>query len=346
VECDQPQGAGKRLDPGFRLSVAVPVHNEEQTLHELLRRIGNVLDGVAGGPHQILIVDDGSWDRTPELLEEAARKDSRLTVVSLSRNFGQEAALSAALDHASGDAVVLMDADLQDAPEVIPTFVAKFEQGYDVVYATRARRTEGWGLRLCFFLFYRLQAMLADTKLPLDAGDFGLMSRRVVEQLRGLREHPRYLRGLRSWVGFKQTAVPVEHPERRMGKSNYHLLNRIKFASDGVFAFSVLPLRAATVFGAMAAGLSGSVGLYLAYADLFLGKPLREFTTLILLMIFLSGIVVFFLGIIGEYLGRVYEGLKGRPIYVVNKTTHYPASSVADSARDHETRELRSVKHG
>jgi dolichol-phosphate mannosyltransferase len=327
------------MSPGFRLSVAVPVHNEEQTLPELLHRIGSVLDGIAGGPHQILIVDDGSWDRTPELLEQAARQDPRLMVVSLSRNFGQEAALSAALDYVSGDAVVLMDADLQDAPEVIPTFVTKFEQGYDVVYATRARRTEGWGLRFCFFLFYRLQAMLADTELPLDAGDFGLMSRRVVEQLRGLREHPRYLRGLRSWVGFKQIAVHVEHPQRRLGKSNYHLMHRIKFASDGLFAFSVLPLRAATLFGAMAAGLSGLFALYLACAKLFLGKPLQEFATLVLLMIFLSGIVVFFLGIIGEYLGRVYEGLKGRPIYVVNKTTQYAATPVAAPARDGGTRE-------
>jgi glycosyltransferase involved in cell wall biosynthesis len=324
------------LSPEFRLSVGVPIHNEEQTLPELLRRIGSVLDGLAGGPHQILIVDDGSWDRTPELLEEAARQDPRLTVVSLSRRFGHQAALSAALDLVSGDAVVLMDGDLQDTPEAIPAFVAKFEEGYDVVYATRARRKEGWGLRFCFFLFYRLQARLAEINLPLDAGDFGLMSRRVVEQLRRLREHGRYLRGLRSWVGFRQTSVPVDHPERRLGKSKYGLMQRVKFASDGVLAFSVLPLRAATLLGTMAAGLSGLSALYVVYAKLFLGRSPQGFTALVLLMTFFFGVLLFFLGIIGEYLGRVYEELKGRPIYVVNNIKHYDGASAADSARSGE----------
>ena len=333
------------MSPGFRLSIAVPVHNEEQVLPELLRRIGSVLDGIASGPHQILIVDDGSWDRTPELLDEAARQDPRLTVVSLSRKFGHQAALSAALDYVSGDAVVLMDGDLQDAPEAIPTFVAKFEQGYDVVYATRMRRKEGWALRFCFFLFYRLQAMLADINLPLDAGDFGLMSGRVVEQLRHMREHHRYLRGLRSWVGFRQIGIPVERAERHTGNSKHGLMRRVKFASDGVFAFSILPLRAATLLGAMAAGLSGLYALYVVYAKLFLHRSPQGFTALVLLITFFFGVLLFFLGIIGEYLGRVYEELKGRPIYVVNKTTHYAASSVADPEGDGETREVRRLKH-
>ena len=327
------------------LSVAVPIYNEERAAHELLGRIGSVLDGIAGGPHQILIVDDGSWDRTPELLEEAARQDPRLTVISLSRNFGHQAALSVALDYVSGDAVVLMDGDLQDAPEVIPTFMAKFEQGYDVVYATRSRRKEGWGLRFCYYLFYRLQAMLSDTNLPLDAGDFGLMSRRVVEQLRHMKERHRYLRGLRSWVGFRQIGVPVERAERHSGNSKYGFLGLLKLASDGIFAFSVLPLRAATLVGATASGISGVYAGYALYAKLFLHRSPQGFTALVLLITFLSGVLLFFLGVIGEYVGRVYDEIKGRPIYVVDEIKHYAASSAADPVRNGEFRAVHGLKH-
>ncbi len=324
----------------FHLSVAVPVHNEEESLHELLRRIGTVLDGVAGGPHQILIVDDGSWDRTPELLDEAARQDPRLSVVSLSRNFGHQAALSAALDYVTGDALVLMDGDLQDAPEVIPTFVAKFEEGYDVVYATRSRRKEGWTLRFCYYLFYRLQSMLSETSIPLDAGDFGLMSRRVVDQLRRMPERHRYLRGLRSWVGFRQTSVPVERAERHSGKSKYGFLGLLKLASDGIFAFSVVPLRAATLVGAMTMGFSALYVVFTLYVKFVLHHAPQGFTSLVLLIIFFSGVLLFFLGIIGEYLGRVYEELKARPIYVVDKITHYDPAPAAAPTRAAETGEL------
>src|SRR5213594_759678 len=199
-----------RMTPAFRLSVAIPVLNEETVLAEMLRRVRSVLDELAGGPHEIVFVDDGSTDRTFEVLEEAAQQDPRIIVVSLSRKFGHQAALTAALDHVTGDAAVVMDGDLQDVPEVIPQFVARYEQGYDVVYAQRIRRKEPWILRLCYFIFYRLMASLSDTRLPLDSGDFGLMSRRVIEQVRLMPEHHRYLRGMRSWVGFRQTGIPVE----------------------------------------------------------------------------------------------------------------------------------------
>ncbi len=311
----------------FALSIAVPIHNEEQNLPELIRRIGNVLDGVSGGPHQILIVDDGSWDRSPQLLKAAAQTDSRLTVVVLSRNFGHQAALSAALDHITGDAVVLMDGDLQDAPEAIPGFLEKFKQGYDVVYATRAAsRKEGLALRFCYSLFYRLQSALSNISLPIDSGDFGLMSRRVVDQMRQMREHHRYLRGLRSWVGFRQVGIPIERAERGAGKSKYGFFRLLKLAFDGIFAFSVWPLRAATLVGATAAGLSGIFALYSIYAKIVLHKSPQGFTALVLLISFLSGVLLFFQGIIGEYLGRVYEELKGRPIYVVDEIINHSAS--------------------
>jgi dolichol-phosphate mannosyltransferase len=311
------------MNAGFRLSVAVPVRNEETVLPELLRRTRAVLDGIAGGPHQILFVDDGSSDRTQELLTEAARRDPSIVVVSLSRNFGHQAALSAALDYVSGDAVVLMDGDLQDVPETIPAFVKQFQEGYEVVYATRAARKEGWYLRLCYFLFYRLQGLLSETRLPLDAGDFGLMSRRVVEQIRRMPEHHRYLRGLRSWVGFRQIGIPVERAERHSGQSKYGMLKLLKLASDGIFAFSIVPLRAATLLGTLAIGLSALFAAFSLIARVFLRQSPKGFTALVFLITFLSGVLLLFLGIIGEYVGRIYEEVKARPHYVVNKIINY-----------------------
>ena len=178
----------------FSLSVAIPVHNEASVLPELLRRLRSVLDNLMGGPHQIVFVDDGSTDATFDMLAEAARNDPRILALSLSRNFGHQPAITAALDHVSGDAVVVMDGDLQDVPEVIPQFVGKFQEGFDVVYAKRVRRKEPWLLRLCYFVFYRMMARLSDIQLPLDSGDFGLMSSRVVDHLRRMPEHHRYLR--------------------------------------------------------------------------------------------------------------------------------------------------------
>ena len=205
------------MNSEMRLSIAVPVHNEETVLPEFLRRTTAVLDQIPGGPHELVFVDDGSTDRTFAILEEVVQKDSRIRAISLSRNFGHQAALTAALDHVSGDATVLMDGDLQDVPEAIPLFVEQFQQGYDVVYAQRIRRKEPWLLRLCYFVFYRLLAKASAVRLPLDAGDFGLMSRRVVQEFRRMPEHHRYLRGMRTWIGYRQTGIPVERAGRHSG---------------------------------------------------------------------------------------------------------------------------------
>ncbi len=331
----------------FRLSVAVPLYNEESVLPEFLRRTGAVLESIAGGPHEIVLVDDGSSDRTLEILEAAAARDPRIVMVALSRNFGHQAALTAALDHCSGDAVVVMDADLQDIPEAIPGFVEQFQRGYDVVYATRAHRKEAWWLKLAYFLFYRLLAMLSELNLPLDAGDFALISRRVVEQLRRLPEHHRYLRGLRSWVGFRQIGIPVDRAERHAGRSKYSLRKLFELASDGIFAFSIVPLRAATLLGTLAMVLSGGFAVYSVYAKFFLHSAPKGFTALVLLITFLSGILLFFLGIIGEYVGRLYEEVKARPHYIIGKTVggRFPCSrnasrsdGVPESAADAQHR--------
>jgi dolichol-phosphate mannosyltransferase len=278
-----------------------------------------VLDQLGGGPHEIVFVDDGSTDHTFDMLKQAAPQDPRIVVISLSRNFGHQAALTAALDHVTGDAAVVMDGDLQDAPEVIPRFVELYHQGYDIVYAQRVRRKESLMLRFCYFVFYRLMVMFSDIPLPLDSGDFGLISHRAIDQLRGMREHHRYLRGLRSWVGFRQTGIPVERGERHSGKSKYSFFRLIKLAADGIFAFSIIPIRAAGLLGATVMLVSLLYVFYALYARFFLQKSPQGFTALIVAVTFLSGVILFFLGVIGEYVGRIYEETKSRPLYIIGR---------------------------
>jgi polyisoprenyl-phosphate glycosyltransferase len=301
-----------------RVSLAIPVYNEEDVVPELLRRTTAVLDTLPGGPHEIVFADDGSSDRTLELLEKAAEQDGRIVVVALSRNFGHQIALTSALDHVTGDVAVLMDGDLQDPPEAVPTLLDAYQQGYDVVYVRRVNRKESWWLRLCYYLFYRLLAVLSSTQLPLDSGDFGLMSRRVIEEMRRMPEHHRYLRGMRTWVGFRQIGIPIERSARHAGRPKYNPIKLLMLAFDGIFAFSIVPLRAAAILGVIAIGLSVIFLLYSVYARFWLHSP-QGFTATILVITFLSGVNLFFLGVIGEYVGRVYEETKARPHYVVGK---------------------------
>jgi glycosyltransferase involved in cell wall biosynthesis len=307
------------VEIAVRLSVAIPIHNEEAVLPELITRVTGVIDALPGGPHEVVFVDDGSQDRSLELLAAVAAADDRIIVVSLSRNFGHQAALTAALDQVSGDAALVMDGDLQDRPEEIPRLVAKLEEGYDVVYAQRIRRKEGTLLRSAYFVFYRLITAMSDLRLPLDAGDFSIMSRRVVTAIRGAPEHNRYLRGLRTWVGFRQIGLEVERAQRPAGKSKYSFGALLRLGLDGIFAFSTAPLRAASVLGAAGVVLSFLYALYAVYARIIMHRSPEGFTALIVAMTFLSGLNLFFLGIIGEYVGRAYEESKARPLYVVGR---------------------------
>ena len=309
-----------------RLSVAIPLHDEERGLPELLRRVGAALDTLPGGPHEMVLVDDGSRDGTRAALMDAAARDDRITAIALSRNFGHQVAVTAALDHATGDAVIVMDGDLQDSPEAIPEFVRRFEEGYDVVYARRVRRKEGLVLRFCYWLFYRMLARMSDVRLPVDVGDFGLMSRRVVDELRLMPEHHRYLRGMRSWIGFRQIGIDVERDARFAGESSYTAMKLLRLAFDGMFAFSIVPLRAAAVVGALAMLLSSIFALYSLVARLFFDQAPRGFTSLILIVSFLSGVNLLFLGVIGEYVGRVYEEVKRRPHYVLDQVVRSRAA--------------------
>lgn len=347
MEYDLLQGQGKIVTEGFRLSLAVPFHNEESVLPELLRRALAMLDSLPGGPHELLFVDDGSTDRSVALVEQAAQWDPRIVLVTLSRNFGHQAALSCALDHVTGDAVVVMDGDLQDSPEAVPQLVARFQEGYDVVYAQRTGRKEPWPLRLSYFLFYRLMAKLSDTQLPLDTGDFGLMSRRVVDEIRRMPEHHRYLRGLRSWVGYRQTGIPIERLERHSGTTKYGLPRLLKLAADGLFAFSIVPIRAAALMGAAASALSMLFGLYAVAQKLIFHRSPQGFTALLLLITFFSGVLLFFLGVIGEYVGRIYEETKGRPIYIVSqifRSRDHPLNQLRGHSASEEVASLSDVR--
>jgi len=302
-----------------RVSVAAPLFNEEENFAELVRRVRAVLDELPGGPHELVLVDDGSSDRTRALMEEAARSDPRVVSVALSRNFGHQRALSAALDHVTGDVVVLIDGDLQDPPEEIPRFLGAYREGYDVVYAKRERRKEPLWLRFCYFAYYRLLAWVARPALPLDAGDFSLMSRRVVDEIRRAPERQRYLRGLRAWAGFRQLALPVERAARHAGVPKYSLRRLIELGLDGIFSFSIFPIRAAAVLGALSALVTVLFALYALYAKIVRDQSPQGFTALLFVITFVSGVLLFFVGIIGEYVGRIYEEVKARPLYIVDR---------------------------
>ena len=301
----------------MRLSIGIPVYNEQQVIPELLMRLTKVLDSLPGGPHEVVFVDDGSTDGSRELLTAAARRDTRLRLLVLSRNFGHQAALGAALDHATGDAVVLMDADLQDEPEIIPDFLRHHQAGADVVYARRASRQEGRLLRMAYGVFYLIIASLSEVHLPKDAGDFALLGQPVIAALRQLPEQQRYLRGLRAWVGFTQVGIDVQRPARFAGKPKYTAWKLIKLALDGICSFSVAPLRAAAVAGLVAIAGAAAFAMYAVYIRLATGAAPEGFTASIVVMTALAGVQLFFLGIMGEYLGRVYGESKRRPSYVI-----------------------------
>jgi len=329
------------------ISVVVACYRDADNVSEMYRRLTEVLAQVT--PHyELIFVNDNSPDNAEEILLEIAARDQRVTVISHSRNFGSQMAFTSGMRQSIGAAVILMDGDLQDAPEVIPQFIDLYHQGYDVVYAQRVRGSEPWLLRLCYFVFYRMMARLSDISLPLDSGDFSLISRRAIDHLRRMPEHHRYLRGLRSWVGFRQTGISVRRGERHSGRSKYSLLGLIKLATDGIFAFSIVPIRAAALLGAAVMLISMLYVCYSLYAKLFLHISPQGFTALIVTVTFLFGVVLFFLGVIGEYVGRIYEETKARPLYIVGRvagaykgTAGTSAAEISHAQRFRE-REIRS----
>jgi dolichol-phosphate mannosyltransferase len=302
------------------LSIVVPLFNEADNVDELLRRMRNVIRGLSVAPaaYEIVLVDDGSRDATLEKLLTGAHDDPHLRVISLSRNFGHQIAATAGLDAARGDAVVLMDGDLQDPPELIDEFLVKFREGYDVVYATRRRRHGESRFKLfTAALFYRVIRRLTNVSIPVDTGDFRLMSRRVTAALRDSRERHRFIRGLVSWVGFKQIGIEYDRAERFSGSSKYPVSKMLKFAIDGITAFSEIPLRLATWFGFIVSAVAFVVALVEIGIRVFTGYNLPGYTSTIFAILFLGGVQLITIGILGEYVGRVYDEIKGRPLYLV-----------------------------
>lgn len=299
------------------LSIIVPIYNEEAVIPELYRRITGVMDEI-GTSWELVCINDGSQDRSVEMLLDLRRTDPRVKLVDFSRNFGHQLAITAGLDYAEGNAVVIIDADLQDPPEVIAEMLAHWQEGYEVVYAVRAdRQGESFFKLWTANAFYRLLRSITDVDIPLDAGDFRLMDRKVVQTMRSLGENHRFMRGLSSWVGYKQIGVEYRRAERFAGETKYPLRKMLRLTTDAITSFSYVPLRMATWFGFSLAlislvGIAITVGLRLSGNNAFYGQA----TTLVAVL-FLGGIQLIFLGILGEYLGRIYDEVKGRPLYIV-----------------------------
>ncbi len=300
-------------------SLVIPVFDEAEILPILHERLTAVM-ARAGVSYEILLVNDGSRDGSWEIMTELASRDAHVCAVNLSRNHGHQLAITAGIDHARGEAVVVMDADLQDPPEVVLEMLERFRQGYDVVYGQRVRRHgETVFKRATAAMFYRIVRALTSVDLPVDTGDFRLMSRRAVNALRQLRERNRFVRGMVAWVGFRQTAVLYERAPRAAGETKYPLWKMVRFANDAIFSFSFAPLRIASAVGLIVSATSFMFAAFAVYAHLFTTRSLPGWTSLMVGVVFLGGVQLVCLGIIGEYLGRVYDEVKGRPLYLVQE---------------------------
>jgi len=302
------------------ISVVIPCLNEEAVIKETHRRLTNVMSAVKKCDYELIYVDDGSTDRTRELLRVIQHSDPRVRVVGFSRNFGHQFAVTAGIDVALGEAVVLIDADLQDPPEIIQTMIEHWWKGYQVAYAQRVRRAgETVFKRWTAMAFYRLLNRLSDVPIPLDTGDFRLMDRTVVDVLRNMHERDRFLRGMISWLGFRQIAVPYERSPRFAGETKYPLARMLKFATDGLLSFSVKPLRVSIWIGFLASVVALSGILYALIMRLLTDIWVPGWTALFIAVMFLGGVQLVALGVIGEYLGRTYAEVKRRPLYVVQE---------------------------
>jgi dolichol-phosphate mannosyltransferase len=316
-----------------KYSIVAPVFNEEETLPVFHQRLSAVMDQL-DGPSEMVLVFDGSRDKSPEVGRRLAAQDPRLKLVHFSRNFGHQIAITAGIDYAEGDAVVIIDSDLQDPPEVILDLIAKWKEGYQVVYAQRRKRAGETFFKLfTAAAFYRTIRQLSSIDIPQDTGDFRLIDRRVVVTLRTMREHHRFMRGLSVWVGYRQTGVLYDRHERFAGETQYPLRKMVKFASDAITSFSYVPLQWATTLGLWAAGIA-LVSIPIIAVLRWIGSEFffGQASTLIAVLFF-GGVQLIFLGILGEYLGRIYDEVKKRPLYIVAEAPPKPPAGEADELR-------------
>lgn len=302
------------------LSIVIPVFNEVEILETLCSRLSSVLSPITDD-YEVIFVNDGSTDSSFQQLTAIATGDKRFRVVDLSRNFGHQMAITAGLQYASGMAVIIMDGDLQDPPELIPSFLEKWKEGFEIVYAIRATRKEGLLKRTLYKIFYRTLRALANIDIPPDSGDFGLMDRRVLDIINTMPERHRFIRGLRSWVGFQQTGVAYARDARFSGLPKYSFLKLIKLATDGLVSFSTAPLRLATAMGFIISCVS-FLCILIYFYRYFTTPRVPGFTTLIILLLFIGGVQLITIGILGEYIGRIYDEIKHRPLFIVRETVN------------------------
>lgn len=316
----QPRAATESAANVPLLSMVIPCYNEEEVIGETVRRLKVFCAELQGLDVELIFVDDGSRDRTREILKSLASEDTRIRVIGFARNFGHQIAVTAGMDAARGDAVVLIDADLQDPPEVVHQMVRKWREGFDVVYGTRSERPGESTFKLATARgFYRLLNRLSDTPIPLDTGDFRLMSRPVVDTLRAMPECDRFLRGMVSWVGFKQTALSYSRERRFAGESKYPLGKMVRFATDGILSFSTKPLQMSVAMGMFSAALALLGICYALFLRLFTRMWVEGWTTIMITVLFIGGVQLISVGILGEYVGRIYNAIKKRPLYVVQE---------------------------
>jgi len=302
-----------------KYSVVVPVYNEALVIRETYKRLKRVMEQTDGS-YELLFVNDGSEDETLDLLKELAVRDDTVKYLDFSRNFGHQIAITAGMDYASGEAIVIIDADLQDPPELILDMIAKWKEGYDVVYAKRIKRKgETFFKKVTAYAFYRLLRAATEIDIPLDTGDFRLIDRKVRDQLVGMRERSRFVRGLVSWVGFNQTAIEYERDERFAGETKYPLKKMIRFSLDGITSFSYKPLKLASLLGFLLSFVSAIWMIVVLYLKLFTHSTVTGWSSLVMAVLFFNGVVLMMLGVIGEYIGRIYDEVKQRPLYILKE---------------------------
>ena len=299
------------------LSIVTPAYNEAENLSEFYSRVINATDNL-NLEIEIIYINDGSQDSTIDIITKQRQIDNRITIIDLSRNFGKEIALTAGLDYSSGDAVIVIDADLQDPPELIPKLVEKWREGYDVVNAKRIKRKgESLLKKVMSYIYYRLLFYLSDINVPRDTGDFRLLNKNALDALLKLREKHRYMKGLFVWVGFKQKEIEYEREARFKGKTKWGFFSLFNLAFDGLTSFSIMPLRLASTIGFLSALIGFFYGAVIVFKTLFFHEPVAGFTSLVVLITFFGGIQLLSIGIIGEYIGRIFNETKNRPLYVV-----------------------------
>jgi dolichol-phosphate mannosyltransferase len=311
------------------LSVVVPLFNEQETIRELHHRLAETLSSL-GIPCEILLVNDGSRDATPELIRELQQADRNVAAIHLSRNFGHQAAVSAGIDHARGSAVIVMDGDLQDPPEVLPLFVARWREGFEVVYAIRQDRKEGLVKKVGYYLFYRILGAISEIDIPLDSGDFCLMDRRVVDVIKHLPEKMRFIRGLRSFVGFRQVGVAYERAARQGGKPKYTLRRLVGLGIDGLISFSSYPLRLVTYLGFLTIVVAICMLIWVFVDAFYNHNAPQGWASVIVTVLFMGSIQLFCLGIHGEYVRLIFLETKRRPTYIVRSGQEQPGDGDHD----------------